>query len=114
MNAGVPPEISRRSVRIYRPAKTAMQSGTNETEQWKIDFDSKDRWENPLMGWSSSGDPVQAVRIKFNTKEAAIAFAERQGYDYWVQEPNEGRFQVKSYSDNFKYVPGKLRIAKTK
>lgn len=76
---GVPPSISRRTVRVYRPAKTAMQSGTQGMESWKLDFDTQQRWENPLMGWASSGDPVQSLQIKFTSKEDAITFAERHG-----------------------------------
>ncbi|KAJ1542276.1 hypothetical protein HK096_009464, partial [Nowakowskiella sp. JEL0078] len=98
--SGVPPEISRRSVRIYKPARTATQQG-NFKDTWKIDFDTLDRWENPLMGWASSGDPVQSTNIKFNTKEEAILFAERQGYDYWIQEPKKLAFRKKLYADNF-------------
>ncbi|KAJ3054095.1 hypothetical protein HK097_002681 [Rhizophlyctis rosea] len=112
--SGVPPEISRRSVRIYRPAKTAMQSGTKGMNYWRLDFDIQERWENPLMGWSSSHDPVQGVHIKFSSKDDAILFAERQGYDWWVEEPKPEKERVKVYADNFKYVPGKLRIIKTK
>jgi hypothetical protein len=47
--------------------------------------DIQQRWTNPLMGWSSSADPVQALKIKFNSKEEAIRFAERQGYSYWIE-----------------------------
>ncbi|KAI9205757.1 ETC complex I subunit conserved region-domain-containing protein [Polychytrium aggregatum] len=113
---GCPPEISRRSVRIYAPAKTAMQSGTNKTNNWRIDFDTLDRWENPLMGWQSSADPCQGLATlnNFRSKEDAIRFAERHGYDYWIDEPKQAHFRIKSYAENYKYVPGKLRIAKTK
>ncbi|KAI8924467.1 ETC complex I subunit conserved region-domain-containing protein [Entophlyctis helioformis] len=114
LRAGVPYEVSSRSVRIYQPAKTATQSGRAETNYWRLDFDVKDRWENPLMGWASSADTVQALRIRFDSKQAAINFAERQGYDFWVDEPKEGKFRVKNYSENFKYSPTKLRIARTK
>lgn len=52
---GVPEEhIKTRLVRIFKPAKSAMQSGTNNTHKWKLDFDTRERWENPLMGWSST------------------------------------------------------------
>ncbi|KAJ3040629.1 hypothetical protein HDV00_010654 [Rhizophlyctis rosea] len=112
--SGCPPEVSRRSVRIFKPSKTAMQSGVAGTKYWRIDFDIQERWENPLMGWATSHDPVQGVRMNFHTKEDAILFAERQGYDYWVEEPKREKERVKNYSDNFKYVPGKLRIIKTK
>ncbi|KAJ3409284.1 hypothetical protein HDV05_004530 [Chytridiales sp. JEL 0842] len=102
--SGVPPEISRRPVRIYRPANTPTQSGSARSNHWRIDFDSEARWENPLMGWSSSADPVQAIGLKFMSKEDAILFAERQGYDYWIDIPKEPVFKVKSYADNFKVI----------
>lgn len=52
--SGVPPEITRRPVRIYKPTKTAMQSGTAETMYWRLDFDAQQQWSNPLMGWAST------------------------------------------------------------
>lgn len=91
-----------------------MQSGTAEAEHWKLDFDVTERWSNPLMGWSSSADTVQALRIKFRTRDAAINFAERQGYEYWVQEPAPETFTPKLYAENFKYNPNKLRYHHTK
>lgn len=52
---GVPEEhIKTRKVHIFVPAKTAMQSGSNSTKKWKMDFDTRERWENPLMGWAST------------------------------------------------------------
>ena len=114
MILGVPEGVTRRTVRIYSPAKTAMQSGTSLSEEWKIDFDIQEKWQNELMGWSSSADTVQALRIKFDTKEAAILFAERQGYDYRVEVPKETKFKVRSYSSNFKYNPKKLTWFHTK
>ena len=100
--SGVPSDISRRNVRIYRPANTPTQSGSARSNHWKIDFDTQERWENPLLGWSSSADPVQSLSLKFNTKEEAITFAERQGYDYWIDLPKEPVFKVKQYAENFK------------
>ena len=92
--SGVPDEVTNRKVTIYRPAKTAMQSGTAGTEEWRIEFDTKPRWENDLMGWSSSADTVQGLRMKFDSKEDAIRFATRQGYQYAVKEPKETKFKV--------------------
>jgi NADH dehydrogenase (ubiquinone) Fe-S protein 4 len=54
------------------------------------------------------------LQIKFKTKEEAIAFAEKQGYKYTVQEPKETKFKVRSYSSNFKYTPKKLTWHHTK
>ncbi|TPX34312.1 hypothetical protein SmJEL517_g03013 [Synchytrium microbalum] len=112
--SGVPTEISHRTVRIFSPARTAMQQGTNKTDDWRIEFEVQDRWENPLMGWASSGDPVQATTTKFLSKEDAIRFAERQGYDYFVEEPQVPKPRKANYSENFKYNPNKLRYIKTK
>ncbi|RHZ46579.1 hypothetical protein Glove_613g11 [Diversispora epigaea] len=115
--SGAPEELRYRTVRIYKPSKTAMQSGTHNTKHWRIDFDimeKGDRWENPLMGWSSSADYMQALQMKFNTKEDAIQFADKQGWDHYVQEHNESQFRKKVYANNYKYSPGKLRIIKTK
>ncbi|KAL1936536.1 hypothetical protein VTP01DRAFT_670 [Rhizomucor pusillus] len=116
--SGAPEALTtERSVRIFSPSKPATQSGRHGTRHWRIDFDileDGNRWENPLMGWASSSDYQQALQIKFNTKEDAIRFAERQGWSYFVQEPKTSKFVKKSYADNYKYSAGKLRMIKTK
>jgi NADH dehydrogenase (ubiquinone) Fe-S protein 4 len=83
--SGVPPGLRMRTLRIYSPAKTAMSSGVNNTGYWLCDFDVQAKWENPVMGWTSSADPVQALNLKFATKEDAMAFADKQGWDYWIE-----------------------------
>jgi NADH dehydrogenase (ubiquinone) Fe-S protein 4 len=72
------------------------------------------RWENPLMGWQSSADAMQGTRINFKTKEDAIRFAEKQGYEYFVQEPQTRRFVSKAYAANFVYEDRKLKHIQTK
>ncbi len=72
------------------------------------------RWENPLMGWQSSADCMQGTHLKFNTKEDAVLFAEKQGYEYFVQEPQERRFTPKAYANNFLYEATTLKHIKTK
>lgn len=72
------------------------------------------RWENPLMGWQSSADGMQGTSVTFRTKEEAIRFAQKQGYEYFVQEPNERRFVPKAYANNFTHSPKKLKHIKTK
>ncbi|KAH8924780.1 hypothetical protein BT69DRAFT_1280270 [Atractiella rhizophila] len=111
---GVPPEMFHRPVRIYRPTKNAMQSAKGDGQHWRLDWDrlsGSGSWENPLMGWSSS---LAGTRLKFPTKDAAIAFCERQGWDYYVQQTFVKELGPKSYSDNFKHVPGELRKIPTK
>lgn len=72
------------------------------------------RWENPLMGWQSSADYLQGTGLFFKSKDDAIHFAEKQGYEYFVQEPNERRIQPKAYANNFLYSPNKLKHIRTK
>ncbi|KAL1844615.1 hypothetical protein VTK73DRAFT_2169 [Phialemonium thermophilum] len=115
--SGAPVELQARTVRIYKPAKPATQSGTWIGSRWRMDWDvlgKGHRWENPLIGWQSSGDFMQGTHIHFKTKEDAIAFAEKQGYEYFVQEPNERKFTPKAYANNFLYSPKKLKIIRTK
>jgi len=89
--------------RIYRPAKTAMQSGRANTKEWVLDFEpGAPRTPDPLMGWTSSTDMLAQVHLSFDTKEQAIAYAEREGIPYRVFEPNPRRPKIKSYSDNFR------------
>jgi hypothetical protein len=92
------------AARIYKPAKTAMQSGTAKTKLWALDYEPEEaRVVEPLMGWTSSGDMKQQVRLFFETKEEAIAYCERQGIPFKVSEPNEQVRRTIAYSDNFAY-----------
>jgi hypothetical protein len=92
-------------VRIFRPAKTAMQSGRAKTHQWVLEFAPGAREEpDPLMGWAGSPDTRNQVRISFATKDEAIAFAEREGYAYVVSDDRAAKApRPKSYSDNFRF-----------
>jgi len=102
--SGVPDEhIKTRTVRIYQPAKNAMQSGTNNIHHWEICFDTRERWENPLMGWCSSGDPLQATRVQFTSKEEAIQHCESMGWKYLVQKENISNPKPRSYGTNFSW-----------
>ena len=69
--------------------------------RWKIEFDNQQRWENNLMGWSSSADPVSNVLLDFASKEDAVAFAERHNWEYQLEDPKERAPKTKSYALNF-------------
>ena len=112
--SGAPSNLNKRLVRIYQPTKTAMQSGIAETKYWKLQFDSQPRWENELMGWSSTGDPMHSLNMKFKTSNDAVLFCQRQGFEFKVEEPKMDKFEVKSYSKNFKYTDKKLKYIHTK
>jgi len=115
--SGAPMELQARTVRIYKPAKTATQSGDWHGHHWRMDWDilSKGhRWENPLMGWQSSADFMQGTHMNFKSREDAIRFAEKQGYEYFVQEPNERKITPKAYANNFMHTFKPLKHIRTK
>ncbi|KAH9487859.1 NADH dehydrogenase Fe-S protein subunit 4 ndufs4 [Bulinus truncatus] len=101
---GVPEEhIKTRTVRIFVPARNAMQSGTYNTRRWRIEFDSRERWENPLMGWVSTGDPLSNMEVNFNSKEDAIVFCEKNGWQWFIEEQQKPKMIKKSYGANFSW-----------
>lgn len=93
------------AARIYKPAKTAMQSGTAKTREWVLDYEPEQAREiEPLMGWTSSGDMRQQVRLRFATAEEAVAYAERHGIPYQVFDTKPGVRRPIAYSDNFAFT----------
>jgi hypothetical protein len=92
--------------RIFRPSKTAMQSGRRGTRKWVLEYEPASRRDpDPLMGWSSAEDTLNEVRLRFATLEEAIAFATKHGLDYTVSEPHDRIPRPKSYAENFRYRP---------
>lgn len=90
--------------RIFQPPKTAMQSGWSKTHQWILEFvNSTARRPDPLMGWTGGGDTQAQVKLSFDTKEEAIAYADRNGLQYEVELPQVRRIKPKAYADNFRY-----------
>jgi len=93
-------------VKIHRPAKNAMQSGHGKSCYWLLEPDSlTKRTPEPLMGWTSSGDTLNQIKLRFDSAEDAVAFAQEKGWDYTVIQPHERRVVPRNYSDNFKYIP---------
>src|SRR5437773_118764 len=91
-------------VRIYKPARNAMQSGQGNSGGWVLEFEAASpRTTDPLMGWTSSADTRQQLKLRFETREEAVAYAEREGLAYSVAPEPLVRSQRKSYSDNFKW-----------
>lgn len=92
--------------RIYKPAKSTMQSGRAGTAQWVLEYELETpRRPEPLMGWTSAGDTLNQVRMKFASKDAAIAFAESKDMDFVVVPDHTRKVTPRSYLDNFKYRP---------
>ncbi|KAB7507432.1 NADH dehydrogenase [ubiquinone] iron-sulfur protein 4, mitochondrial, partial [Armadillidium nasatum] len=94
--SGVPEEhIKTRKVLIKVPTKNSMQSGTNNLH--------RERWENPLMGWASTADPLSNLEVDFDCKEEAIAFCEKNGWAWEMQKPPQKAPRAKSYAANFSW-----------
>ena len=87
--------------KIYKPTKTAMQSGNRNTKNWLLEFDTLNTGINPLMGWETSNDTMSEVKLEFSTKEQAINFAKKNDIIYYIVEPQKRKIIKKSYSDNF-------------
>ena len=94
-------------VRIYQPTKNTMQSGRAKGQDWLLEADTAQvrRKPEPLMGWTSADNTVQELRMFFDTREDAIAFATKKGWAYSVQESHARIVTPRNYVDNFKYRP---------
>ena len=90
-----------KKAKIYKPTKTAMQSGNRNTKNWLLEFDTLNTGINPLMGWETSNDTMSEVKLEFSTKEQAINFAKKNNIIYYIVEPQKRKIIKKSYSDNF-------------
>lgn len=81
-----------------------MQQGKAKTRHWLLEYEpASPRRPDPLMGWTSSRDTRAQLKLRFDSREEAIAYAERNGIEYEVTEPNTRRPIIKSYADNFRY-----------
>ena len=90
--------------RIYRPAKTAMQSGWAKTDEWILEFEQEaPRKIEPLMGYTASSDTRQQLQLKFPSAEAAEAYCKRNAIPFIVHKPREQKRRRASYADNFAY-----------
>jgi hypothetical protein len=92
-------------VRIYKPSKTATQSGRAKTHQWLLEPElATPRTHEALMGWTSAGDTLSEMRnrLLFASAEEAIKFATQKGWDFIVEQPAERRLTPRNYLDNFR------------
>ena len=90
-----------KKAKIYKPAKTAMQSGKGNTKRWLLEFDTLNTGINPFMGWETSRDTMSEVKLEFTTKEQAINYAKKNNINYYLIEPQKRKIIKKSYADNF-------------
>lgn len=91
------------TARIFRPSRNVMQSGKRKTRNWVLVYEPEEpRTIDPLMGYTSSRDMKGQIRLRFDTREDAVAYAERKGIEYRVEVPRETREKRVAYADNFK------------
>ena len=90
------------TIKIYKPSKTAMQSGYGKTKQWLAEYKSEvTTTKDTLMGWISSSDTRSQIKLFFNTKEQAIEWAIKNNYQFYVVEPHKRKIKLKTYESNF-------------
>ena len=90
-----------KKAKIYKPTKTAMQSGLGKNDKWIIEYIAKNPGINPLMGWESSTDTLSELKLEFSTKELAIEYAKKNKIEFELIEPQKRKIVKKSYADNF-------------
>ena len=90
-----------KKAKIYKPNKSATQSGLGKIDKWVLEFKTKDPTKNPLMGWESSSDTYTELKLEFTTKELAINYAKKNKIDFELIEPKQRNIVKKSYADNF-------------
>ena len=90
-----------KKAKIYKPSKTAMQSGLKKFDKWVIEFITEKPGINPLMGWESSTDTTSELKLEFSSKDLAIEYAKKNKINYELIEPKIRKIIKKSYADNF-------------
>jgi len=92
--------------RIYKPAKTAMQSGRGKSTFWVLEYESRtEKKPSDLMGWTSVGDTLGQIRLKFSSLEEAMAYAQAHDLAYSVGQEHLRKLKPRNYGDNFRYIP---------
>ena len=89
--------------KIYKPSKTAMQSGRSKYNKWVLKFsDQKNQLKDIMMGWNGGSSTVSQIELKFSSKDEAVSYAKKNSIDYEILETSERKVINKSYADNFK------------
>ena len=89
--------------KIFKPAKTAMQSGRSKFNKWVLKFsDKKNQLKDTMMGWNGGSGTISQIELKFSSKEEAVNYAKKNSIDYEILETSERKVINKSYADNFK------------
>ena len=90
-----------KKAKIYKPNKTATQSGLGKLDKWILEFETNDPTKNPLMGWESSNDTYSELKLEFSTKDLAINYAKKKKIEFEIIDSKKRKIIKKSYADNF-------------
>jgi len=90
-----------KKAKIYKPTKTAMQSGRRNTKKWFLQYETLNNGVNPLTGWETSSDTMSEIKMEYETKDQAVNYAKKNNIDFYIIEPETRKTIKKSYSDNF-------------
>ena len=90
------------TIKIYKPTKSSMQSGLGKTKKWLAEcIVATDKVKDSLMGWNSSHNTKEQIKMFFDTKEQAIEWSKKNNEQYIVFEPKERKIKPKNYASNF-------------
>ena len=90
-----------KKAKIFKPTKTAMQSGPGKTDKWILEFITEQTGINPLMGWESSTNTLSELKLEFTSKDKAIDYAKKNKIDFEVLDEKNRKIVKKSYANNF-------------
>ena len=93
--------MTKKKAKIYKPTKTAMQSGVGKIKKWMLEYIDESTSINPLMGWESSSNTLSELKLFFDKKDQAIEYANKNKIEFVLIENNQRSFVKKSYTDNF-------------
>ena len=89
--------------KIYKPSKSAMQSGRSKNKTWKLTLEDGSHFsKDPLIGYYGGSNTSSQVNLFFKTKDDAIDYAIKKNLNYDVLETSQRKVISKSYADNFK------------
>jgi hypothetical protein len=90
--------------RIFRPAKSAMQSGKANSRDWVLEFEPAAALRSdPLMGWTQSTDTDRQLRLTFDSRDEAVAYAQAHGIAFQLSPEPKQKKILKAYADNFAF-----------
>ena len=93
-------------VRIYQPSKSTTQSGRARRDFWVLEYETENKsYPQPQKGWTASGDTLKQVVLEFPNVDDAVAYAEKNGWDYTVLPTHSRQVVPRNYGDNFRYIP---------